>query len=414
MTDAFEKLSRLKVGALFMETGTGKTKIALDLMAYKSHKVDYMLWICPCSLKGEIEQERLKWHPELTFDVVGCESLGSSDRIYLETLEKVKTHKAFIIVDESLKIKNTHAKRTQRIITIGDHAEYKLILNGTPVSKNIADLWSQMEFLSPKILNMSKHDFDRRYVRYGEMKIGKTDAYGREITRKVPIGSKNVNNLIGLISPYIYESKLEIESKKHYHTYSYNMNHDELDAYEDLKEELFYGKDSDNMRALKDIDFYSITTQLQHHYCQCNGHREALLSLVDKIDDKVVVFVKYLSSVPDDALSITGSTKERQSIIQQFRDGEDKVLYITYGCGAYGLNLQFCHNIIFAEHGFDYATRLQAEARIYRMGQTEDVHYYDLECDIGLERLFTKCLWNKSDLLQEVKNEIEKNGLKSI
>lgn len=126
MNDAFDKLSKLKVGALFMETGTGKTKIALDLMAYKAHKVDYILWICPCSLKGEIEQERQKWHPELTFDVVGCESLGSSDRIYLETLEKVRNHKSFIIVDESLKIKNVSAKRTHRIINLGDNAEYKL------------------------------------------------------------------------------------------------------------------------------------------------------------------------------------------------------------------------------------------------------------------------------------------------
>lgn len=48
---AFNKLSRLKVGALFMETGTGKTKVALDLLASKSHKCDFMLWICPCSLK---------------------------------------------------------------------------------------------------------------------------------------------------------------------------------------------------------------------------------------------------------------------------------------------------------------------------------------------------------------------------
>ena len=83
---AFEKLSKLKVGALFMETGTCKTKIALDLMAYKRHKIDYFLWICPCSLKGEIEAERRKWHPELTFDVVGCESLAQSDKIFVEVL----------------------------------------------------------------------------------------------------------------------------------------------------------------------------------------------------------------------------------------------------------------------------------------------------------------------------------------
>lgn len=89
---AFEKLSRLKVGALFMEMGTGKTKVALDLIQSKIHKVDYVLWICPCSLKCEIEAERQKWHADLRLDVVGCESIGMSDRIYLEVLEKCKVN----------------------------------------------------------------------------------------------------------------------------------------------------------------------------------------------------------------------------------------------------------------------------------------------------------------------------------
>lgn len=41
---AFEKLSKLKVGALFMAMGTGKTKVALDLINSKLNKVDYVLW----------------------------------------------------------------------------------------------------------------------------------------------------------------------------------------------------------------------------------------------------------------------------------------------------------------------------------------------------------------------------------
>ena len=45
--EAIEKLSKLKVGALFMEMGTGKTKVALDLINSKKNKVDYVLWICP-------------------------------------------------------------------------------------------------------------------------------------------------------------------------------------------------------------------------------------------------------------------------------------------------------------------------------------------------------------------------------
>lgn len=34
---AINKLNRLKVGALFMALGTGKTKVALDLMAAKRY-----------------------------------------------------------------------------------------------------------------------------------------------------------------------------------------------------------------------------------------------------------------------------------------------------------------------------------------------------------------------------------------
>lgn len=410
---AFDKLSRLKVGALFMETGTGKTKIALDLIAYKFHKVDYVLWICPCSLKGEIESERIKWHPELSFDVVGCESIGSSDKIYLETLDKVKNAKSFVVVDESLKIKNVHAKRTQRIISLGDNAYYKLILNGTPVSKNIEDLWAQMEFLSPKILNMNKHDYDKRYIRYSKTKIGASQS-GTPVYKQVAVGSKNVSNLIGVIEPYIFEQKLEIESKKHYHTHKYSMSENELTDYCELKERLFFDIDKNGFKELRDIEFYSIVTELQHNYCKALDREKVLSKVLEYIDGKVIVFVKYLSSIPEGALAITGDIKNRFEIIQRFKCGADKCLYVTYGCGAFGLNLQFCHNMIFLEHGFDYATRLQAEARIYRMGQVEDVHYHDLTCDIGLEKLFLKCLNGKSDLLQEIKKEIQKHGVKIL
>ena len=103
--EAIEKLSKLKVGALFMEMGTGKTKVALDLIASKRHKVDYVLWICPFSLKGEIEAEKEKWHPDLDIEIVGCESIGSSDRIYLDLLNKVNGKRLFMVVDESLKLR---------------------------------------------------------------------------------------------------------------------------------------------------------------------------------------------------------------------------------------------------------------------------------------------------------------------
>lgn len=392
---AFEKLSRLKVGALFMEMGTGKTKVALDLIASKASRVDYILWICPCSLKSEIEAERSKWHPELALDIVGCESIGSSGRIYLQTLSKTKDRRCFVVVDESLKIKNREAKRTERIIRIGENAEYKLILNGTPISQNYCDLWSQMQFLSPKILKMSYNQFFNTYCEYytrGKM-AGK-------IRRFV-----NVPHLIDKISPYVFEAKLDIETTKKKETRIYHTNFLE---YEEYKGEIFseyYNEGKD------DLNFYAFSTLLQKFYTQNSDREEIISKLIEEINDKVVIFVKFLSSIPEGANKITGeeSQKERAETIERFRRGEFNALYITYGCGAFGLNLQFCKNMIFAEHTWDYAVREQAEARIYRLGQGSEVKYYDLICGgIGLEELISTCVRRKSRMLDTVKQEIQK------
>lgn len=135
------------------------------------------------------------------------------------------------------------------------------------------------------------------------------------------------------------------------------------------------------------------------------------IARLTEINDRVIVFVRFVASIPADAHRITGAEKawQRKETIESFRRGEFKVLYITYGCGAFGLNLQFCKNMIFAEHTWDYAVREQAEARIYRMGQGDRVTYYDMICtDVGLETLIFNCISRKGDMLKTVKEEIKK------
>lgn len=386
---AFDKLSRLKVGALFMEMGTGKTKVALDLINSKSNKIDYILWICPFSIKNEIIKERDKWYPAMKIDVVGCETIGSSDRTYLEILKRVTTSKTFIVVDESLKIKNINAKRTRRIIEFGGYAQYKLILNGTPITKNVIDLWAQMEFLSPKILKMSFNQFKNTYCEY----------YIRGRLKGMVKKQHNIEHLISLIEPYIFDCDLDIEAKKMYYNYFYDVD---MFQYSSLKNEL--------LECITNIDFFVLTTKLQQFYTTYK--EEMLKELLGQINDQVIIFVKYLDSIPAGANKIVGdmNTKERKQVIDKFERGDFKELYITYGCGSYGLNLQFCRNIIFAEHCFDYSQRIQAEARIYRIGQNYDVNYYNLWCNVGLEKMIQSSLNKKSNLLNEIKKEIEKKG----
>ena len=311
-----------------MEMGTGKTKVALDLINSKSNKIDYILWICPFSIKNEIIKERDKWYPAMKIDVVGCETIGSSDRTYLEILKKVATSKTFIVVDESLKIKNINAKRTRRIIEFGGYAQYKLILNGTPITKNVIDLWAQMEFLSPKILKMSFNQFKNTYCEY----------YIRGRLKGMVKKQHNIEHLISLIEPYIFDCDLDIEAKKMYYNYFYDVD---MFQYSSLKNEL--------LECITNIDFFVLTTKLQQFYTTYK--EEMLKELLGQINDQVIIFVKYLDSIPAGANKIVGdmNTKERKQVIDKFERGDFKELYITYGCGSYGLNLQFCRNIIFAD-----------------------------------------------------------------
>ena len=94
----------------------------------------------------------------------GIESLQNSDRIYLNLHNRISNARnPFIIVDESLKIKNADAKRTKRMMELSDMAQYKLVLNGTPLSKNLLDLKPQLDFLSRKILNMSDAEYKNTF-----------------------------------------------------------------------------------------------------------------------------------------------------------------------------------------------------------------------------------------------------------
>ena len=54
--EAYDKLCGLKIGALYMEMGTGKTRTALELIKHRidQGKINHVIWLCPCSIKGDI------------------------------------------------------------------------------------------------------------------------------------------------------------------------------------------------------------------------------------------------------------------------------------------------------------------------------------------------------------------------
>jgi len=379
-SEAIAKISKYKVGALFMEPGTGKTRTAYELIK-SVPDINYVLWLTPFRTKQNLRDEIDKCGGfGIELDIVGIETLSNSDKTFLYLLNKVSENNSFVVCDESLKIKNFEAKRTKRIVEIGKNCEYKLILNGTPLSRNVLDLWAQFEFLSPKIFNMHIAEYKNTFCKYTTIT---TKINGRKYEKEFIDGYANIDYLYSLIKYYVYESNLSIDISKRYIERYYSISPEIHDIYNEIKE--FY-LEYEYKLMFNSTFFLSMIQELQMSYSLDLSKFEILEDILSKVEiTKTIVFCKFIAS--------------KEAVSKMFPD----VRVLTYGKHAYGLNLQNYSTIIFFDKTLDYALRLQAERRIFRTGQTETCTYYELTGDIGLESMIDKNIGAKISMLDYFK-----------
>jgi hypothetical protein len=392
-TEAEARLARWKVGALFMEAGTGKTQVAVNLV--NGAPCSFCLWVGPLRTLGAVKAEIERsggLRPELR--MVGVESLSQSSRIYLETMEWAEQHKAdlFMVVDESLKIKNAESIRTKRTIELGKQAAYKLILNGTPLSKNLLDLWPQMEFLSPKILSMDLRRFKNTFCNWNEVIVRKP---GRTERKEYITGYENVDYLHWLIKDYVYACDLSLRVGQFYHTANYRVGQESRDAYREVKEHFL----SDNaLDQWNNNIFLAMTQKMQIAYSCDRAKIEAVNRIFASGVDpaKTIIFCKFI--------------KSRMLCEVEF----PKCRVLSYQKESFGLNLQEYHTTIYFDKTFEYALKLQSGRRTWRTGQESDCTYYELTGDMKLESLIDRNIaakigmseYFKSKTKDEIMNEL--------
>ncbi len=399
-TSAVKKLGKLRAGALFMEMGTGKTKIALDLCASKRNFFDIVVWIAPASLIRDqsYQDEISNRNSGLDIRFFTIEGISQSDAIYLDLRSLAECFRCFAVVDESLTIKNAIAKRTARLLSLSGLFEFRLILNGTPVSKSLADLYSQINFISPKILSMTESQFAHNFLEHY-----------KEGYRPWQRWSKPANEaaLIEIIRPYIFDAALDIPVKTTETTINLKLSNAERHDYEDFKREYL---------AKKLPGFLEVATKFQSYYTLSNSKITWLNNYMESHDGKTIVFVRYLHEIDKllslhDAVEYSGRCK---TSIGEFKESSARLLVMSYGTGSKGLNLQFCNNIVFFSRTFDWADRQHGKHRVIRTGQLMDVNIFDLSLNTGLESLFAASLNKKTTLSNNIKKFIEINGAEKL
>lgn len=429
---AVEKLIKLKVGALFMEQGTGKTITTLEMARIRLDlgKIDSVIWLCPCSAKGNIKREVIKNCPSEmlhVFTICGIETLSSSIRAVSYLIGLSMDKKCFLVVDESLLIKNPKAYRTENILKIAKNCPYRIILNGTPISRNESDLFSQFFLLDWRILGYKSYwSFAANHLEY--------DEYGR-LNRVL-----NTEHLAQKISPYIFQVKKEDcirIPEKSYQTIHFNLKPEQEREYSRVAEilllkvnewhpdtiyRLFSGLQAviSGKRLIFNKNENHFDTVEMFDSPMDNPRIERLLDILPE-KEKAIIFCRYeseihqLCNVLPRAIRFDGaiSLKNRETALKEFSK-EKQYLIANRNCAGYSLNLQFCRNIIYMSNDWDLGTRLQSEDRVHRLGQEREVKIIDICANNTIDEQILNCLWKKENLLNSIKKRVDNSADSSV
>ena len=153
------------------------------------------------------------------------------------------------------------------------------------------------------------------------------------------------------------------------------------------KKSLLYKKGSKAVKKAGYPTIQALASELQVMTSTTKEKIQFILSSVSK-QERPLVFSQYTAvlDIVKEKLEKQGltvlyyhgklSSKERLSVLEQWKSGKGDVLLLSISCSRYGLNLQETQVAIFLEPPTSPAILEQAEDRLHRIGQTKTVHSY--------------------------------------
>ena len=458
---ALEKSWAQKTYALFMEMGTGKSKVlvyniamlydrgAIRAALIVAPKGVYKNWNdieIPVHLPDHVEHTKVMWEANITkkkqLELDTLFDGGTDLKILIMNVEAFSTNKgldfahsflnifmgkALIGIDESTTIKNPTAKRTKNILKIGNLASYRRILTGSPVTKSPLDLFSQCLFLDPYHLGYdSYYAYRSRYAlmldrNFGGRKVQIVDSYRRlgELAEKLDSFSYRVLKEDCLDLPPKVFTKRVVELT------------DEQDKIYAQMKQMALALLNDKVMSTVNV----MTQLMRLHQVTCgtfkaddgtitplkNNRLTALLDCLEEVEGKVIIWATYREDIKKIVETLKkaygeASTVEyhggvdtayRQDHIAQFQDKTSPTRYFVGNpqTGGYGITLTAANTVIYYSNSYDLEKRLQSEDRAHRIGQTGSVTYVDLIAEGTIDERIVKSLKDKVNIANEIMGE---------
>ena len=458
---------RIEFG-LFMEMGTGKSKVLIDNMGllYQAGLIDFALVIAPKGvyrnwvakeipehMSDDIEHRVIRWVSSpnkkqqeemrsvknrfngLTIFVMNVEAFSSvKGKTAGEWMGRALGANGLIAIDESTTIKNHKAKRTKNLMKIASNFKYKRLLTGSPVTKSPMDIYSQCEFLREGLLG-----YDSFYAFQGRYAVTQKRTMGHNSFQQI-VGFKNLDELTWRIENFSYrvlkKDCLDLPDKVYTARYV-TLTDEQLKMYNQIKEQALLLLDNGDL-----VSAPAVITQLLRLQQIMSGHlktddgdiltfkssrMDALSEIMEEHDGKAIIWSRFrydiqqITAMLNDkfgegsAASYYGDTSDdqRNRIVQNFQDPNHPLKFFVGNpaTAGYGLTLTEANLVVYYANDFNLETRIQSEDRAHRIGQKNNVTYIDLISEGTIDERIVKALRAKIDIGAKVLGEEAKEWL---
>jgi SNF2 family DNA or RNA helicase len=419
-------------GILADDMGLGKTLQTLaHLMAEKTSGRSGgrpSLVIAPTSVVSNWRAEAIKFAPGLRVLVLNgadrkkyyrsipyADLVITSFALLQRDIEKLMGFEYHLMVlDEAQYIKNPRAKVAQAACRVV--ARHRLCLSGTPIENHLGELWSLMHFLIPGFLG-TEDAFNKNFRKPIEEE-GDTEKNAMLKKRIAPLVLRRTKDQVAKELPPKTEMVHLIE-----------LSSDQKDLYETVRATM-----DKRVRAAiaargieqSQIVFLDALLKLRQICCdprllpedfaagitssaKLDFLKEMLETLVEE-GRKILIFSQFttmlalieehLVKIRVPYLKLTGGSKDRGKLVEEFQSGKFPVFLISLKAGGTGLNLTAADTVIHYDPWWNPAAEAQATDRAYRIGQDKPVFVHKLLCQETVEERIHRLQSDKAKLAE--------------
>ena len=404
-------------GMLLDEQGLGKTVQALKAC----EKVDpqVLVIVCPAIMRGTWLHHVANLIPNSIQTIINSYEWYVKLDNYKTLLKIIKGKKVAVIVDESHYIKTPTSKRTktvQHLLSL-DNIVFKVLLTGTPVTRDVDDLYTQLKVFYPDFCR-SIFEYRKKYMRcihsyFGDVYKGFKNDYSRqEIIRYLKSCSlRRTKKRAGLNLPSIVRQPVYIDinktiAKKSLEILDYATKViNGVDDYTLYKTDL--AEEASHIASIrKALGVAKVPQVLQYveHLLQSGITKLVLFGVHVAVVNLIYEALKekYKEIKTHRIIGATTST-QREKIIKEFQELETPQILVAnmIACGV-GVTLTKSHTVVFAELDFTPSNIMQAEARVHRITQEHIVNSIFMIANDSLDAKILDLIRDKLTIIKEI------------